>query len=154
MAAFPVGWSTPRVIFDARDGLGNRMQGLASALLLAMTANARLEVRWPVHSSVVSPFATVFPRDASPLIAHVLAFDDSSPWELLTTAVPRVAHLLYNRVVIAQSADFASYYDPRFVCGALMPVPQRVLWLLSNQVRELLISFVLGFSARFEVPAA
>ncbi len=139
MAAFPVGWSTPRVIFDARDGLGNRMQALASALLLAMTANARLEVRWPAHSSVVSAFTTVFPRDASPLLAHVLVFDDSSPWTLLTTAVPRVAHLLYNGWVISpqmESSDYASYFDPRFVCGSLLPSHQRVIWLLSNQVRE------------------
>ncbi len=132
-------WLTARVIFDARDGLGNRMQALASALLLSITSNARLEVRWPNHSNVVSSFETLFPRDSSPLIAHLLEFDDFSPWMLLTTAAPRIAHLLYNGWVIApemQSSDFASYYNPGFVCGTLLHWWQRVTWLLSNQVRN------------------
>jgi hypothetical protein len=47
--------------------------------------------------------------------------------------------LVYNGWVISpqmESSDYASYFDPRFVCGSLLLSHQRVIWLLSNQVRK------------------
>jgi hypothetical protein len=115
------------------------MQAFSSALLLAVTTNSRLTVRWPPSHRA---FRALFPPTLSVLLQHIDVFEDS--WlEVITTAVPRISNILYNGWLIAPHVaahDYTLYFDSKLLCGQPLDAghialwPTRTNWMLTNQV--------------------